>query len=153
MGQNTATVSSVTVNVADLIAKEKELVAIEKEMQAVQAMATMDAAKAAVNPAYIAGSLRQPTAEDKVAMGSRLHAVYVGEIRCQLCGETWLVNAGDLHQVRFCAGCRSDAKKAAGKGKRAQKRVVKLIASTGNLDEALAAKRAALEALKAKLAK
>jgi hypothetical protein len=148
---NTASVS-VVANVAALTAKIEEAKALDREFAELQRMTAMDAAKAAANPAYVAGSLRKPTAEDAAALGSRLHAVYVGDIRCTICGQLSVRNAGDLHQVKTCEACAPEARKAAGKTKRATKRVTKMLAGTGDIDAALAEKKAALEALKAKLA-
>ena len=148
---NTASVLSI-VSLADVTAKIDAKNAAERELKDLMEMAEMDAAKIKANPQYVAGSVRLPTAEDKAALGSHLTARRVGDIKCTACGEVFVVNAGDLHQCKVCDVCKPEAKKAAGKVKRAGKRLAKVGGSLETIEATTAATVAKIAELKARLA-
>ena len=137
---------------ADLAAKLAALAAADAEFARLTSQVEKEAAWAARNPRFVAGSGHAPTPADRAAIGGRVdEVVYV--VRCAACGADRPVNASDVFHVRFCRPCGKAAAKERGRGKRAEKRLAKLGATApADLDAALAAKREALEALKARLA-
>ncbi len=117
---NTATVETaeVTVDLAALEAKKKELQLLVKASKDLAKNAEWEKKNKARNPAYVMGSLRRPTDEDRAVL-DHVHG-WVCEIECQHPGCTTrrVINKQDAFQVKFCTEHRDEARKAASKARR-----------------------------------
>lgn len=116
--------SSATITLSDLstlTAKEEELREAKRALRAAQERREWEAKTKARNPAFVVGSLRKPTAEDEAQL-AHCHGM-VCTIRCEACDRERVINKQDAFQVRFCTGCAKEARKAASKAKRLEKRL------------------------------
>ena len=117
---NTATIETpeVSVDLVALEAKRKELQALVKASKDVAKNTEWEKKNKARNPAYVMGSLRRPTDEDRVVL-DHCHG-WVCKIECQHdgCETRRVINKQDAFQVRFCSEHRDEARKAASKARR-----------------------------------
>jgi hypothetical protein len=117
---NTATVSA-TAELATLAAREEELKALKREAKAREELTGWETKTKARNPAFVFGSVRKATPENSSHL-KHTHGE-VCDIKCEACGKTRVVNTQDAFQVRFCLGCKGEAKKAVAKARRVESRL------------------------------
>jgi len=143
MNQNTNTATLET-----LKAEETRLAQVKAALKEAQSLAKWEAETRAINPQYVFGSVRKPTAEDEAALGHSHGRVC--SIRCLSCGEERTVNLQDAKQVVYCKFCKKDADKAKSKTKRASKRLAGK--SVADIQAEIEAAQKQLEALQGKVA-
>jgi len=118
----TAAASTITVEgLAELEAKTQELKELKRARKVREEQEVWEAKTKARNPQYVMGSLRQGQPGDEEHV-KHVHG-WVCEIVCAECGETRIINKQDAFQVRFCKVHKDEARKAASKAKRLEKKV------------------------------
>ena len=98
---------------------QRELAEKKAAVKAAAKLADWEVKTSARNPQFVPGSVRKATEEEKATMKC-CHGM-VCEIVCASCGETRIINTQDAFQVKYCGTCKKEAKKEAGKAKRAAK--------------------------------
>ncbi len=113
--------SNTTVTLETLKAEETRLAQVKAALKEAQDLAKWEAETRAINPNYVLGSVRKPTAEDEAELGHSHGRVC--SIRCLKCNDLRTVNLQDAKQVVYCKFCKKVADKEKSKTKRASKRL------------------------------